>query len=289
MNGGESSGYGERINRVRGYIHRNLDEALTLDTLSGVASFSKYHFHRVFSAYTGVSVNRFVQLARLKRASLRLAFEHDLKIIDIALEAGFGSPEAFSRAFKKTFDQSPSEFRTCPEWPHWHSKFQFNLPPEGTKTMTVKIVEFPETRIAVIEHKGPPEKVYDTAAKFIAWRKETGLSPVKSSQTFGVPYSDPSTTDPEEFRYDICGSIDRDVPENVYGVKSGVIPGGRCAVVRHEGSHENIDESVYHLYRDWLPESGEALRDFPCFFHYLNFVHEVDECDLLTDVYLPLK
>jgi AraC family transcriptional regulator len=43
------------------------------------------------------------------------------------------------------------------------------------------------------------------------------------------------------------------------------------------------------LYRDWLPESGEELRDFPLFFHYHNFVHEVAEHELLTDIYLPLK
>lgn len=155
--------------------------------------------------------------------------------------------------------------------------------------MDVKIVDFAEVQVAALEHCGSPYRVYDTAAKFIAWRKDTGLSPVKNSWTFGIPYSDPKTTAPEEFRFDICGSIDGDVPENTYGVKSGVIPGGRCAVVRHKGSHDNLEESIYYLYREWLPQSGEAWRDHPCFFHYLNLVHEVDERDLLTDIYLPIK
>jgi hypothetical protein len=42
------------------------------------------------------------------------------------------------------------------------------------------------------------------------------------------------------------------------------------------------------LYRDWLPASGEELRDFPLYFHYLNLVHEVAVHELLTDIYLPL-
>ncbi|MDK3166032.1 GyrI-like domain-containing protein [Aeromonas caviae] len=42
------------------------------------------------------------------------------------------------------------------------------------------------------------------------------------------------------------------------------------------------------LYRDWLPASGEELRDFPLFFHYHNFVHEVPTHELVTDIYLPL-
>ncbi|MBN0986454.1 AraC family transcriptional regulator [Amphritea pacifica] len=278
-----------RINRVCDYINQNLDIELSIEQLSGVAALSKYHFHRLFSAFTGVSVVRFIQLMRLKRASFRLAFEHELRIIDIAYEAGFDSPEAFSRAFKRTFGQSPSGFRASPEWPEWHSKFQFDMPSGGELKMNVEIVDFTETPVALAEHKGPREQVLDTVGRFVAWRKETGLSPVKTSRTFGVPYNDPNTTAPEDFRFDVCGSFAGEVPENDYGVKSGVIPAGRCAVVQHRGSHDNIDESIYYLYRNWLPDSGEELRDYPCFFQYRNFIHEVDECDLLTDIFLPLK
>ncbi|SER04553.1 transcriptional regulator, AraC family [Amphritea atlantica] len=278
-----------RISRVCDYINQNLDIELSIEQLSGVAALSKYHFHRLFSAFTGVSVVRFIQLMRLKRASFRLAFEPQLRIIDIAYEAGFDSPEAFSRAFKRTFGQSPSGFRASPEWPEWHSKFQFDMPSGGVLKMNVEIVDFTETPVALVEHKGPREQVLDTVGRFVAWRKETGLSPVKTSQTFGVPYSDPNTTKPEDFRFDVCGSFAGEVPDNSFGVKSGVIPGGRCAVVQHRGSHDNIDESIYYLYRNWLPDSGEELRDYPCFFQYRNFIHEVDECDLLTDIFLPLK
>lgn len=288
MNDRRINAYEERISRVCEYIYQNLNEELTLERLSQVAAFSKYHFHRVFSAYAGVSVTKFVLLARLKRASFQLALEEQ-RITDIALNAGFESPEAFSRAFKRTFNQSPSEFRACPQWPQWYSRFQFKLKLNGVKKMKVEIVDFEPTNVALIEHVGPPGKVYETASKFIAWRKETGLSPVKTSQTFGIPYSDPKVTEPETFRWDVCGSIVGNVPPNDYNVKSGFIPGGRCAVVRHHGSHETLENSIYYLYRDWLPQSGEEIRDFPCFFHYLSFVHEVDECDLITDVYLPLK
>lgn len=281
--------YDKRIARVCDYISQNLNETLTLESMSEVAAFSKYHFHRAFTAHVGMSVTKFIQLARLKRASFRLAFEQNQNIIDIALEAGFESPEAFARAFRRTFDQSPSEFRAEPNWPHWHSRFDSHIQPYGEKTMEVDIVNFEATKIALLEHLGPPEKTMETAGKFIAWRKETGLSPVKTSRTFGIPYSDPKITEPEKFRWDICGSIEGDVPANKYGVKTGVIPGGRCAVVRHKGSYDNLGDSIYYVYREWLPEHGEEVRDYPCFFHYLNFIHEVDECDLLTDIYVPIK
>lgn len=74
-----------------------------------------------------------------------------------------------------------------------------------------------------------------------------------------------------------------------YGVKAGVIPAGRCALIRHLGSHDTLDKSIYYVYREWLPQTDEETRDYPCFFHYVNFIHEVDECDLITDIYIPLK
>ena len=48
-------------------------------------------------------------------------------------------------------------------------------------------------------------------------------------------------------------------------------------------------QAAVHLYEDWLPASGESLRDFPIFFHYVNVGPNVREEDMITDVYLPLR
>ena len=279
----------QRIHHVCKYINQHIDEPLTLDDLSAVACCSKFHFHRLFVAAMGISVTKYTQLSRLKRASYRLAFELDKRIIDIAFEAGFESPEAFSRAFKRTFDQSPSQFRRTPNWPYWQAQFDFTTLELEVTSMNVNIIDFAPLNVATLTHKGSPKQLLETAAQFIAWRKETGLSPVKTSKTFGIPYSDPAVTKDEDFRFDFAGSVNQAIPDNLYGVQNAMIPEGRCAVVRHLGSHDNISDTVYYLYRQWLPKSGEEVRDYPCFFHYLNLIHEVDECDLITDIYLPLK
>jgi len=280
--------YARRFERVFEYIDRHLDEPLSLDRLSRVANFSKFHFHRQFSQYAGIGVLAYVRLLRLKRASHRLVFHRHERVIDIALGAGFESPEAFARAFRQAFGQSPSQFRKSPRWQPWSERFR--LPHRQRRTqMNVRIVDFEETLVALLAHRGAPERVNDSALKFIAWRKESGLSPVKTSRTFGIAYDDPDATEPELFRFDICGSVSGEVPENPQGVVGGVIPGGRCAVVRHLGSLDRIGESIYPLYREWLPESGEELRDSPLFFHYLNLIPAVAEHELATDIYLPLK
>lgn len=284
--------YAKKINRVCDYIYANLDANLTVEKLSRLVHFSPFHFHRQFSLYTGISLYKYIQLLRLKRASYQLVFNKHLKVIDIALQAKFENPESFSRAFKKAFSQSPMEFRHHPKWEVWKEKYHFtqtrNFAQLG-EIMKVSIVEFNDTRVAALEHRNAPALLNNSVSRFIEWRKQSKLSPVDSMRTFGVAYDDPKTTPDSEFRFDICGEILAPVEENPQGVINKHIPGGRCALLRHNGSHDGIDEKIYYLYGDWLPECGEELRDFPCFMHYLNFFPDVPEHELLTDIYLPLK
>ncbi|WP_428605837.1 AraC family transcriptional regulator [Sedimenticola sp.] len=288
MNGEAKKSYAEKINRVWDYISEHLNDDLSVERLSQVANFSKFHFHRQFTEYTGISVSRFILMARLKRASYQLAFHKDSRIIDIALDASFENPESFSRAFKNVFGQTPSQFRRKPEWIDWKRKYQFPVI-ERNEPMHVEIVQFDETKIAVLEHRGSPELLNDSVARFIEWRKQSQLSPVDTSNTYGLIYDDPKTTEPDQFRFDLCGSVRAAVPANPQGVINKTIPAGRCARLRHRGPYEEMDDKVRYLYGKWLPESGESLRDFNCFFHYINLFPEVAEHELMTDIYLPVE
>lgn len=286
--------YQERMERVKDFVLHNMDEELTLDRLSQVAGFSKFHFNRQFSLFFGVSTFRFIQLIRLKRASYQLAFNRETKVIDIALDAQFANHESFSRAFNKLIGQSPTDFRANPNWQSWKQKFDrpnkfINVENREKTSMEIKTIEFKTTKVAKLQHRGNPNRVLESAGKFIEWRKQTKLSPIKSSDTYGVAYDDPGSTAAADFRFDICGSIEGSIPSNPQGVVADEIPAGRCAVVRHLGSHDMMDDKIRYLYNEWLPASGEELRDFPCFFHYLNLIPEVEEHQLITDIYLPIK
>ena len=288
MDNSREQRYARRFGQVLDFIDRHLDEDLSVERLGEVAHFSMFHFHRQFTNYVGITPARYVQLARLRRASYRLAFNPLEPITDIAFEAGFERLESFSRAFKSAFGQSPSVFRKAPDWAAWSAQFQL-ISPREIDVMQVRIITAEAATVAVLEHRGSPALLNDSVQKFIAWRKSTGLSPVTSSATYGVAFDDPNTTAPEKFRFDICGAVSESVPANDYGIVNKVIPGGRCAVVRHEGSPDHIGGSIYHLYRNWLPHSGEELRDYPVFFHYINLRPDTPEHKLLTDVHLPLK
>jgi AraC family transcriptional regulator len=286
--------YLARFRKVFDYIDSHLDEPLNVETLSGIAAFSKFHFHRQFTALFSMSVHSYIQLCRLKRASYQLAFR-DTAIVDAALASGYEGPESFARAFRKNFGQSPSGFRKQPQWATWHRIYQpvseLRQKYMGNTYLTdqVRIDIFKDTRVAMLEHRGDPRRIGDSIRQFIEWRKQNQLPP-RLSATFNILYDDPLTTEPDDFRLDLCAGIsDREVAPNELGVVTKVIPGGRCAVLRHVGSDENLGLALKFLYTVWLPHSGEELRDFPPYVQRVKFFPEVPEHATVTDAFLPLK
>ena len=274
----------KRISRVIEYIYHHLDEDLTLNVLSEVACFSPFHFHRVFSECTGINIIRLVQMLWLRRASQYLVFSDNRSITDIALEAGFANAESFSRTFKKMHGQSPSEFRRNPDWQRWQVTNSFNETQEYTN---MKIIDFPDTLIAALEYQGSEHQIYTATQQFIKWKQSVGIGP-DEGLTFGIHYSDPVNILSEEYQLDIAVSVEKPVAANEFGVVNKIIPGGRCAVARYLGSRHHIKAAPW-LNREWLPMSGEELRDFPMYFHYVNVGPDVREQDMITDVYFPIK
>jgi AraC family transcriptional regulator len=289
------------MQRVLDYIDLHLDGDLSVETLSGVAAFSKHHFHRQFSELFGVGVHRYVQLARLKRASYRLAFREASPVTDIALDSGYEGPEAFARAFKQLVGQTPSAFRKRPDWIPWRRAFG---PVDRVRSRSidmaasfsdaqVRIVDFAATPVAILEHRGDPALIGDTIRRFIAWRKQAGLPP-KVSATFNILHCDPETTPPEEYRLGLCAALPPNRAsvsddDGGIGIVAGLIPAGRCAALRLVGSSDNLKPAVSFLYADWLPRSGAELRDFPIFVQRLSFFPEVPENEAVTDIFLPLQ
>lgn len=286
--------YRSRMVRVLDHIDRHLDDTLDLDALSGIAAFSKFHFHRQFTAMFGLSVHRYVQLARLKRATHRLATSPALSVTEIALEAGYDAPDAFARAFRRRFGQAPSAFRGAPDWAALDAAFSSFHQARG-KVMQqfssddVTIREVPATPVATMTHVGEPSSIDATISRFIAWRQANALTD-PDLPLFGIFPTDTRSTPAAEFRMQICVGSDRAVPPNDDGVEAGAIPGGRVASLRLLGTAgDDLEPAALFLYRDWLPASGEELRDFPLYCQRVKFFPLVPAHDAVTDVFLPLR
>nr|WP_294811517.1 AraC family transcriptional regulator [uncultured Sphingomonas sp.] len=287
--------YQARMQRVLDYIDQHLDEDLDLETVSRIAAFSKFHFHRQFRATFELSVHRYVQLARMKRASHRLAGMDAESVTDIAMDAGYEAPDAFARAFRQRLGQSPSSFRKSPDWVPWLAAFG---PLDNARSKLMQIIftdddveirDVPPTPVAIMEHRGDRATLDDTIQRFIAWRKAAGLSP-ETSATYSIFRSERSPANPADYSMDLCVGTDQPVADDDAQMKAGVIPGGRCAVLRYPGNTHNLEPAALYLYREWLPASGEEARDFPIYCRRrLSLIPGMPAHEVAVELFLPLK
>ena len=100
--------YIQSVCKVILYIEQNYNDNLTLEELSKIASFSKYHFHRIFKSIVNENLSDYIRRVRLQSATLK--FKTNQKITEIALSSGYETNASFSKAFKKHFGITPKEF-----------------------------------------------------------------------------------------------------------------------------------------------------------------------------------
>ena len=280
--------YHQQLNKAIDFIGQHLDEEISLDILSDTFHISKFHFHRLFTAFTGLSLQQYIRWLRLKRAARQLVVYKEQSIITIAINAGFESHEAFSRAFKKACGISPNQYRHRSNRSHWE-QLPYSLPKRGENKMNVTIKQINKMRLAVLEHRDDPNLVGESVSRLIGWANAQPMSlKPQPGESFAIAYDDPAITPAAEFRLDLGLKI----PENLKlsgEVVEKYLPAGRYAITMHKGTHSTLSDTVYALYQEWLPNSEEQLGDLPCIFCYHNFEHEVAESELLTECWLLLK
>ena len=113
MRAATAESYYRRVERAVAFIAQRLDRGCTVEDVAAEAAFSRFHCQRMFRAMTGESIAKLARRLRLERAAWRLRHER-LNVTEAALDAGYDSVEAFSRAFRKGCGMSPSRYRRRP-------------------------------------------------------------------------------------------------------------------------------------------------------------------------------
>lgn len=153
----------------------------------------------------------------------------------------------------------------------------------------VTIRDMPPTPVAIMEHRGDRATLGETIERFIAWRKAAGLSP-ETSPTFNIFRSERLPDNPAEYSMDLCVGTDQPIDPDDTEMKAGIIPGGRCAVLRVVHNTHNLEPAALYLYRNWLPESGEEVRDFPIYCQrHLSMLPNAQVHEVVVELFLPLK
>jgi AraC family transcriptional regulator len=294
--------YFARVHRVMDHIETHLGERLTLEELAAVANFSPFHFHRVFTACAGESLYQFILRLRLERAACKVAQQAHASLTSIALDCGFGSSAAFSRAFRAEFGLSATEWRRQlrknrqtvgkdrqdpgsggPYTPQGRPETDCSgaLPrrrPMNTgKTATkaagsVRIETMKPTTVAYVRHTGP--YAGDAAlfgrlfGRVCQWAGPRGLMG-PATKFLTIYHDNPDITDEDKLRISVCMTVpEGTTAEGEIGVM--VMEGGQYAVASFEVDPSEFGAAWNWFMGVWFPSSGYQPDDRHCFELALN-------------------
>jgi AraC family transcriptional regulator len=304
--------YVGRVNRVMDYVHANLAGDLRLETLARIASFSPFHFHRVFKAVVGETLNDFIRRVRATTAATRLLNNPRESITEIAVHCGYSSPSAFAREFRVAFGTSASEFRrggrdTARKIRQVESKNgqteskerkDFAPPPPYTpdisntrRTMmkfSVEVKQMPEWNVVYARHIGAYNKIGGAFERVFKWAGPRGLVRFPETKSLAVYHDSPEVTDPSKLRSDACLTVP---PGTKVDGEIGTmkIPGGLFAVAHVEIEVTQFGEAWDKLIGEWMPKSGYQPDDRLCYEVYLNDPDAHPEKKWIVDICEPVR
>jgi AraC family transcriptional regulator len=204
-------------------------------------------------------------------------------VLQIALDAGYGAHEAFTRAFRQMFGVSPSQYRT--------GKQPIPQRIEVTEMETavfpeVRIETHPSRRVFFLRHVGPYSSVGPSFQKLMGHVFQNGLFR-PDALILGICHDDPDVTPADKLRYDCAITVDENISATGdFGIQT--IEGGEFAVATHRGPYETLSATYRGLYGTWLPASGREPRNAPPFEVYRNNPMDTKPEDLITEIFLPL-
>ncbi len=303
--------YVGRVNRVMDYIQANLSGDLRLNTLAQVASFSPFHFHRVFKSVVGETLNDFIRRVRVSTAATRLLSNPKLSITDVAVGCGYSSSSAFAREFRNAFGMSASEFRrggrdTARKIRQLErnngqaeGKMQKDRMADATYTpdnssarrnlmkLSVEVKQMPEWNVVYARHIGAYNKIGEAFERIFKWAGARGLVRFPETKSLAVYHDSPEVTDVSKLRSDACLTV----PPGTKGdgeIGTMKVPGGLFAVAHVEIDVTQFGEAWDKL-MEWMPTSGYQPDDRMCYELYLNDPDTHPEKKWQVDICEPIR
>lgn len=288
--------YTARINKVIDYIETNIAEGdLSLKRLSSIAGFSQFHFHRIFAAMMGETLNHFIQRVRIEKAAMMLTANPKKNMTEIAFDCGYSGSAQFSRSFRENFGLTPTQWRKdklyndesniCQnesnqgkiksnKWKdNFHaagydeSKIIRSNDMKNVKPDSIEVKRLPEVTVAYVRYMGPYQGDAALFEKLIgricSWAGSRDL--LRSDTKLICLYHDnPEVTEADKLRVSVCVTV----PENAK-VDSEIgkmkIEGGSYAVAHFEIDPDQYMDAWNWVYGQWLPESGYQPDEKPTF------------------------
>ncbi len=296
--------YIRRIHKVQDYIEQHLGHSLSIEELSNVAGFSKFHFSRIFQGILHEPLAHYVNRIRMENALFLLAHRADKNMTDIAYELGLSDSAVFSRAFKNYYGISPREYRK--EYSK-NCKASFLLSEYNKSTARKEWAENPfpvtgqitiedldEKQVAYVRHTG----TYEALAKEYGGLVQTlfvhavnqHLLVDGQNWVLAIYHDNPEFGEASQFRTSLCLTV----PEEIRIQEDGVLgkmklDGGLYAVGHFRIQQEQYGDAWDFMYQEWITGSGYVPRNSNPFEVYRNDPYTDESHIHEVDIYVPIE
>ncbi len=250
-------------NQVLFMIERNLNRNLNLGELAKSCGVSRFHLAHAFGEMTGFSVMEYVRRRRLSSAACALA-SGAADILDVALEAGYNSHEAFSRAFKIEFGATPDQVRTAES-----TDGLVLLEPLKPKELPAIKLEPPRfENVAELRFVGLSEPCRYGATQHIPsqWQRfMSGPYPAIEHKTKSIPVGISMAGEVDgELNYACAAEVSRfgGIPQGLIKV---TLPPAQYVVFTHNDHITTLHTTYVVIWNDWFPASGKTPAEAPGF------------------------
>ena len=252
----------ENMNQALAYIEDNLTDEIDFREVERLALCSEYHFRRMFSYLAGIPLSEYIRRRRLTLAALDLA-HGDERVIDLALKYGYGSPDAFSRAFAGLHGLTPSEARQAGRPLKAFPRMTFQITVRGASEMNYRIVEKEGFAIVGLMRRVP--LIYEGVNPYIAamWSELNAslIATLKALSNVEPRGMISASTNFSEGRHD-GGELDHYIgvatthhqPE---GLARLDVSASTWAVFESAGPFPETLQNIWgRIYSEWFPSTG---------------------------------
>jgi len=271
------------VNAVE-YIEQNLTQSLSLKDIASESCLSEFYFHKLFHVIVGDPPGEYIKKRRLYEAALSLK-EGKRKIIDIAYEYGYQSPEAFSRAFSNYFGYSPSEIKKNSQLTIRYTKSALTLT-HLTHIHKGVIMEPKITRKDEIKLVGPVyygDNKNDEIPEF--WKDNfnsvTSIATKKNDDCYGFCFQGSDYVKKGRFNY--MPAVE--VTDFSIIPPAKTIPAPLYALFTHTTGGDSLGETYKYIHSTWFPHKKYALNEDFDFEYYTRD----ENGKAIIELHVPIK
>lgn len=278
--------YRTKIDQLLHFVEANLDKKHQLTELAARVHLSKYHFHRMITAYLQEPLGTYINRLRMETGAKLLRYSKQ-SINSIAYEVGYDTPAAFTKSFKKVFQTSPSVYRKNKEWRLTIPKIQVEQP---VFKLSKSIKYVGAKRLLYHQSKGG----YQLEKLDLVWQKILQLAHqhrllTSNTTYYGISRDDPSITATHQLRYDACMSIEKNQTFPITIFNELQIIGGKYLSIVYRGSYDQIGLVYQQIFRELITKEYYQLRSAFIFEQYLNESRDTLPSNLLTEIFIPIE